>query len=76
MLLFLKNFERVRIERIIVVILVFFTAELVVLLWSLILPKRPIYMALLQITCMMGLKYAFIGFDDTGIVAYFRQINI
>ena len=72
-ILFLKNFEQVRIERIIVVSLVFSAAEVAVTLWYLLLPRRPLFMALLQLAATMGLKYAFIG--DDGIVAFFKQFD-
>ena len=32
-------------------------------------------MALLQLLVTMGLKYAFIGFDNAGIVAFFTQFD-
>lgn len=71
-ILFLKNMEKVRFERIVLVSLIFASVEVVHMIWYFLLPRRPMFMAMLQILATMILKYAFIGFDDTGIVAYFK----
>ena len=65
----LKNFDKARIERVIVVSAIFAAAEIGLLLWNYLLPRRPIYMALLQLLITTILKYAFIG--DDGMAAYF-----
>ena len=68
-ILMLKNFDKARIERVIVVSAIFAAAEIGLLLWNYLLPRRPIYMALLQLLITTILKYAFIG--DDGMAAYF-----
>ena len=73
-ILMLKNFDKARIERIIVVSAVFAAAEIGLLIWHYLLPRRPLYMGLLQLLVTTILKYAFIG--DDGIAAYFGQYNI
>ena len=73
-ILLLKHFDKARVERVIIVSCIFATAEIGIMIWNLILPKRPLYMALLQLTITTILKYSFIGDDGWG--AYFRQFDI
>jgi len=72
-IIFLKAMERARFERIIIVLVVYSTVELVVTFWYFLMPRRPIYMATLQCVITMALKYAFIGSD--GIVQYFSLFD-
>ena len=46
-ILLLKHFDKARVERVIIVSCIFATAEIGVMIWNLILPKRPLFMALL-----------------------------
>ena len=53
--------------------LAFSTVEVVITLWYLLLPRRPLYMALLQLVVAMVIKYAFIG--DDGIASFIQQFD-
>ena len=45
--LLLKNFDKARVERVIVVSSVFAAAEVGTSVWNYLLPRRPVFMALL-----------------------------